>query len=73
MDGCFVTGMNIGAVTLSVTFAEVRAKACMNPSEMTDAELLEMSAFHELHRREITRFKLLQELTGFDYSWQDAA
>ena len=65
--------MALSRAQLSEDFAVTRSKACLHPSDLTDAELLEMALYHE------TLLYLLQRRRGYEHigdygqSWDFAA
>jgi hypothetical protein len=67
--------MYVRGTTLSENFSSVRAKACFNPTELSNAEYFEMYEFHTLLLAFINQAVEIQTITGFtnSNSWQDAA
>ena len=55
---------------LSENFADTFVKACTDPLKLSDAEMHEMIAFGNLQLITMTRFRLLQEIAGYDYDWR---
>ena len=58
---------------LGEDFMATFAKACTNPTNLTDRELLEMRAYRNIQLIVAGRAKINQETAGFDYEWERAA
>ena len=60
--------------SLSETFADTRAKACMRPLELSESELVEMSTYHWILIDQIERSKGYQDIGRFTAtSWETLA
>ena len=58
---------------LGEDFMTTFAKACTEPQNLTDRELLQMRAYRNIQLIVAARVKLNQETAGFDYDWRAAA
>lgn len=58
---------------LGEDFMATFAKACTEPNNLTDRELLQMRAYRNIQLIIVNRAKLAQETAGFDYEWEQAA
>ena len=68
-DG-FVADMGLSSMTLSESFASVRAKACSAPDELSDSELFEMYEYHAMLYNNIVRMRMLNDAGVFPEAWQ---
>ena len=58
---------------LGEDFMTTFAKACADPTDLTDSELLQMRAYRNIQLIVAGRAKINQETAGFDYEWERAA
>ncbi|NKB97366.1 MAG: hypothetical protein GKR90_02540 [Pseudomonadales bacterium] len=58
---------------LGESFGEVFAKGCVEPSQLTDGEILQLREYFDANLYLIRRMKEIREVGGFDYSWERIA
>lgn len=55
------------------TFGDVYAKACLQPAELTDGEIVQIRQYHDSGLYMIRRIREIRESGVFDYSWEQVA
>ncbi|MEH6558884.1 MAG: hypothetical protein V7459_11355 [Oceanicoccus sp.] len=55
---------------LSESFGDVFAKGCIDPSTLTDGEIVQLREYYDANLFLIRRLRDVTESGGFDYSWE---
>ncbi len=69
----YLSGSDTQRTFMGETFASTYAKACFQPEDLTDAELMQMTRYHEHLLLEVRRSKAYAEIGTHEFDWRQLA